>query len=233
MKRSPVSMLLAGLLILTCVGTAFAGNPNPGVIPNEGPKYASLGAEWWQWAFSFPAEDVPYFNTGGPVDIGAHQSGNVWFLAGANYGLTEPRTGEVPTGTFLFFPLANLINDYPCPPEFGFEPPPGETLENFLQRTGREVMDYYVDPEDPFVEIDGAALDDLSVYRATSSLFEFQADPALVSFDPCITGTVQSGVADGYWLLLPPLTPGVHTLHFGALSWGQDVTYVLTVKPGR
>ena len=100
MKRRYLTLILAGLLILDGVGLALAPNPNPGVIPNHGRKYGRLSAEWWQWAFSFPAADVPFLNTGGPVDISAHQSGHVWFLAGANNGLTEPRTGEVPAGTF-------------------------------------------------------------------------------------------------------------------------------------
>ena len=232
MKRQYISLILAGLLIFAGVGAASAGNPNPGVIPNNGPKYGDLGASWWQWALSFPAADVPFFNTGGPVDISAGQSGNVWFLAGANNGLTEPRTGTIPSGTSLFFPLANLINDYPCPPEFQFEPDPDETLEEFLQRTGN---DFLPNLTDLFAEIDGVPLSDLPAYRATSPMFQFTADPALAEppvFDWCITGTPQPGVAVGYWLLLPPLTPGTHTLHFGAPSWGQDITYILTVTPG-
>jgi hypothetical protein len=235
MKRRLMTLIITGLLISAVTGTAMAANPNPRVIPNNGPKYGDLGARWWQWAFSFPAADVPYYNTGGSVDISAHQSGNVWFLAGANNGLTEPRTGEVPAGTSLFFPLFNLINDYPCPPEFGFEPPPGETLEHFLQRTGNEFLDlYYVpDPTKLMAEIDGVAITDLPIYRATSSMFTFTADPALVSGDPCITGEPQPGVAVGYWLLLPPLTPGEHILHFGAPSYGQDIKYILTVTPGN
>lgn len=231
MKRQYIALILTGLLILAGVGAALAKNPNPGVIPNNGPKYGKLGARWWQWALSFPAADVPFDNTGGPVDISAGQSGHVWFLAGANKGLTTPRTGVVPAGTTLFFPLANLINDYPCPPEFGFEPDPGETLERFLQRTGN---DFLPNLTDLFAVIDGVSLTDLSAYRATSSLFKFTADPALsATFDPCITGSLQDGVAVGYWLLLAPLTPGTHTLHFGAPSWGQDITYVLTVTPGH
>jgi hypothetical protein len=237
MKRNLITLILAELLVIVGVGTALAANPNPGIIPNEGLKYGNLGAQWWQWAFSFPAADVPFFNTGGPVDISAGQSGNVWFLAGANYGLTEPRMGEVPTGKSLFFPLGNLINDYPCPPEYEFEPPPGEELEHFLQRTGNDFLDWYV-PEPAtqlFAEVDDIPLTDLSAYRATSSMFKFMADPALVTFDPCITGTPQDGVAVGYWLYLPPLTPGFHTLHFGSTSSNlpQDITYHLTVKPGR
>ena len=205
-------------------------NWNPGVIPNFGPLYGELGSRWWQWAFSFPAADVPFFNTGGPVDISAGQSGPVWFLAGANAGLTAPRTGTVPLGKLLFFPMANLINDYPCPPEFGFEPDPGESLEHFLRRTAN---DFFPSLTDLFAEIDGVPLKHLTSYRAMSRMFTFTADPTLNTFDPCITGTPQSGVAVGYWLLLPPLHPGKHTLHFGAPSWGQDITYHLTVKPGH
>ena len=141
--------------------------------------------------------------------------------------------GVVPPGTKLFFPLANLINDYPCPPQFGFEPNAGETLEHFLQRTGN---DFLPNLTDLFAEIDGVSLTGLSVYRATSSLFRFTGDPALAEppvWDPCITGNEQDGVSVGYWLLLPPLPPGQHTLHFGAPSVGQDITYHLTVTHGR
>jgi len=159
MKRHYFPLALIGLLVFAGVGLAVGPNANPGVIPNNGPKYAELSAEWWQWAFSFPAADLPFLNTGGPVDISAHQSGAVWFLAGANNGLTEPRTGEVPAGTRLFLPLVNFVNDYPCPSEFGFEPPPGETLEHFLQSTGNEVLDFFVpDPATLFAEIDGVPL---------------------------------------------------------------------------
>ena len=203
---------------------------NPGVVPNLGNLYGDLGAQWWQWAFSFPYAKIPFFNKGGPVDVDARQSGPVWFLAGANDGLNSPRTGVVPAGTPLFLPIANLINDYPCPPSFGFEPNPGESLEDFLQRTAD---DFFPNLTDLFAEIDGVSLRHLESYRAMSSMFKFTADPAAVSFDPCITGRPQRGVAVGYWLLLAPLPPGQHTLRFGAPSWGQDVTYVLTVKPWR
>lgn len=234
MKKKYISLILAGLLALSVFGAALAREPVPGVIPNEENLYGELGAKWWQWAFSFPADDVPFFNTGGKVDISEGQSGSVWFLAGMGGGM-EPvkRKGEIPAGTSLFFPLANLINDYPCPPEYGFEPDPGETLEAFLQRTGNDFLDYLVpEPSKLFAEIDGVSLDNLADYRATSSLFKFTADPELAErgFDPCITGTLQDGVAVGYWLLLPPLTTGTHELHFGVRGeFLQDITYKIKV----
>lgn len=231
-KSSKWHMLIVTLAFSVAMGAGASvqasANPNPGVVPNHGQRYGTLGAEWWKWALSFPAADVPYFNTGGSVDLSAHQSGNVWFLAGANGGLTEARTGAVPAGTSLFFPLANYLNDYPCPFP-GWEPEPGESLEAFLTRTGEEAVP---DLNDLFAEIDGVDLTDLGDYRASSNLFMFSADPALSSWDPCITTGPQPGVTVGYWLLLRPLEPGAHTLHFGAPSWGQDITYEITVTPG-
>jgi hypothetical protein len=235
MKKTLVTLILTGILILAGIGPAMAGNPNPGVIPNQQSTYADLGAMWYQWTFTFSAAETPYFNTGGPVDISAHQSGNVWFLAGEGFGQAPvSRTGTIPTGKQLFFPLVDLVNDYPCP-DPTFQPAPGETMEQFLQRTGNEFLDLYFvpDPTKLFAEIDGVSLADLSSYRATSPMFTFTADPALVSYDPCITGTPQEGVAVGYFLLVPPLTPGTHILHFGDLDAGQDITYYLTVMPGN
>ena len=192
-------VLVLGLMMSTSAPQAQSGgNPNPNVIPNNGLAYGRLGALWWQWALSFPLAGTPFLNPGGPVDISAHQSGHVWFLAGASLGLglgPITRSGEVPSGTSLFFPLANLINDYPCPPEFGFEPAPGETIEHFLQRTGNDFLPQLTDL---FAEIDGVPLRNLASYRATSPLFMFTADPALTTtFDPCVTGSPQPGVAVG------------------------------------
>jgi hypothetical protein len=209
------------------------GNANPRIIPNQGPMYADLSAKWWQWAFSFDAANVPFLNMGGSVDVSAGQSGHVWFLAGESFaagGAPVTRSATVPTGISLFVPIANLVNDYPCP-DPNFAPGPGETLEQFLQRTGNEALPNFTDL---FAQIDGRPLTRLSLYRVTSALFVFTADPALAAtLDPCITGTPQPGVSVGYWMLVTPLTPGVHTLHFGTPSWGQDVTYILTVTPGR
>ena len=167
---------------------------------------------------------------GGPVDASAHQSGYVWFLAGANLGPTT-RSATVPTGVQLFFPMANFVNDYPCPEPPPFQPAPGESLEHFLIRTG---IPFLQGMTELFAEVDGVNLRNLDAYLAISPIFTFTADPALATtVDPCITGTAQPGVAMGYWLLLPPLPPGDHVVHFGSVGWGQDVTYNLTVKPGH
>ena len=43
------------------------------------------------------------------------------------------------------------------------------------------------------------------------------------------SGTVSlHAVVDGYWVLLPSLSPGTHTLSFGAL--GQSNSYILEAQ---
>ena len=224
-----ITVVVASAPALAGGGAGAQANANPGVIPNRGNQYPDLAAKWWQWAFSFPAADIPFANTGGPVDVSAHQTGHVWFLAGANLG-PATRSATVPTGVQLFFPMANFVNDYPCP-DPTFQPMPGESLEHFLVRTGVPYLQYMTDL---FASVDGVQLRGLDAYLAISPIFTFTADPALAqTFDPCIIGTAQPGVSMGYWLLLTPLPPGDHVVRFGSVGWGQDVTYNLKVTPGH
>jgi hypothetical protein len=143
------------------------------------------------------------------------------------------RIGRIPAGKSLFFPMGNLVNDWPCP-DPTFKPDPGESMEQFLQRWGNIYLDYFVpDTSQLFAEVDGVPLTNLSSYRATSPMFMFKGDSTLadIQYDTCITGDLQPGVSVGYWIWLAPLTPGQHTLHFGVPGLlGQDITYILTVK---
>ena len=126
----------------------------------------------------------------------------------------------------------------PRPPPF--QPAPGQTLEDFLTHGSDPWLGAsgIVDLVDILeVEVDGVALRNLFAYRATSKLFTFTGDTSLQSFDSCITGTPQYGVSDGYWIMLPPLSKGQHTIYFhGGISiWGfeSEVTYRLTVEPRK
>lgn len=231
--RQLVYAVVVGIASIVMAAPTLAGggqgNANPGVIPDHGKKYAELSVDWWDWALSFPAADVPFFNTGGSVDASAHQSGHVWFLAGANLGATT-RSATIPTGVQLFFPLANLNNDWPCP-DPTFKPAPGESMEHFLVRTGLPYLQFMTDL---FAEVDGVKLRNLDDYLVISPLFTITADPALAAnFDPCITGQPQPAVTIGYYLLLAPLPPGDHVVRFGSVGWGQDVTYYLNVNTGK
>ena len=182
---------------------------------------------------SIPLDTSPLTDlTGERVGLG--QTGSVWFLAGTGAGLGPvQRTCTIPQGKALFFPIVNWLNDYPCP-DPTFQPPEGVSLEQWLTEYAMWLVDHTTELA---VEVDGVALQNLWNYRATSSLFYFTSDPSHVANDPCVTGGSQPGVADGYWIMLPPLKTGSHTLHFYSKSvfpewdweFSVDVTYHIKI----
>jgi hypothetical protein len=201
-------------------------------------SYAEWGAQWWRWAYSFPLAQFPPSQSG-QVDCSAGQSGPVWFLAGTTGQgpVTRECSDYIPKGKALFFPVITYLNDYPCP-DPNFQPPPGQTLEQFLTEGAAAIIDLVTELE---VVVDGHPLNDLFTYRATSQLFTFMADPSLVAFDACVTGDPQFpqfGVTDGYWILLSPLPRGPHTILIhrvidfgGGNTFEVQVTYNLAVDP--
>jgi hypothetical protein len=222
------------LLAVTPPAQAAGRNPNPGVMPiNSSPfgkSYGQWGADWWIWAYSTPVDQNPIQDPTGAYGS-QNQSGPVWFLAG-NFGGTTERTITIPAGKGLFFPIFNIFADYPCPPEFGFEPAPGQSLEEFLT----EAAAAFIDPATALgVEVDGIQLEDLWSYRATSSLVTFSPNPSWSALDPCVgVADPMYAVADGYWVMLAPLKKGEHTIRITAeaaeFGFSLDVTYHLTVK---
>jgi len=238
-KLTLCGMLLVGGLVigLTSQAAMVERNPNPGVIPPHGRPYGltygEWGAQWWRWAYSFPLAQFPPLQSG-EVDCSLGQSGSVWFLAVTVGQGPVTRSCTIPAGKALFFPIITYLNDYPCP-DPNFQPPPGQTLEEFLTEGAAAIIDAVTQLE---VVVDGQHLNDLFSYRATSRLFTFTADPSLVALDPCVTGTSQFGVTDGYWILLRPLSPGPHTIFFHAVldfgggnTFEVQVTYNLTIAP--
>ncbi len=201
------------------------GNPNV-VPPNsnvEGKSYAEWSVAWWQWTLSHPFDQGPGDLTGQFFPM--YQTGSVWFLQGA-FGPLE-RSCTMPSDTYLVCPLILFENDYPCP-DPNFQPAPGQSLEDFLTAGAKAVIDGI--PTSPFpvsLEVDGVALKNLASYRTTSKLFTFTGDLSMqANFDPCITGSSQAAVSDGYLVILKPLRPGAHTLHFSGFG---DIVVHLTV----
>lgn len=238
--RSVVVGIALGLMVLTT--TAFARNPNPGVLPPNshafGNTYEEWSAAWWQWVLSIPADDNPLLDqTGEKCNIG--QSGKVFFLVGTAPPAPSAATRActIPAGKAIFFPIINIENDFPCP-DPNFKPAPGQSLEDFLTEGAKAVIDHVTELE---VEIDGVALKNLFDYRATSPLFTFTGDPSLIIIDPCITGSPQPAVSDGYWIMLTPLPPGQHEIHFRGVenfpesnfTFETEVTYHIIVAPQK
>jgi hypothetical protein len=221
------------------------GKSNPGVLPPSshpfGKTYGEWAAAFWQWEFSLPVDNHPLFDTA-PASTG--QSGHVWFLGGTTASTEGPggvfvgraeRDATIPSGTALFFPLVNV--------EASTLEGNGETAAELAAVAG--AFADFIDPSSLFVQIDGREVQGLGSFRAQSPAFVFGPLPennVLQSFGlDAPAGSTSLSVADGYHVMLAPLSVGTHTLHFGGalhfvapgvdLTFTQDITYHLTVVP--
>jgi hypothetical protein len=215
-------------------GTTQSGKAH--LLPAQSKPFdASLdvwGTRWWQWAYSLPATGHPLFDETG-ADCAAGQSGPVWFLAGIfNVSGSAVRTEcVVPSGKALFFPILNAEWDNFCPP---VDPPMTEAQ---LRATVAGVVDLATDLQ---CEIDGESVGSLSRYRARGPAFDIQLpdDNLWQAFGCSIApGTYGPLVQDGYYVMITPLPPGEHTIHFhgtlaAPINFTLDITYELTVAPG-
>jgi hypothetical protein len=84
--------------------------------------------------------------------------------------------------------------------------------------------------------IDGAKVTNLQRFRAQSPFFEFVI-PATDNILGLSGVTSASSVSDGYFVMLKPLSPGYHVIHFElamvsgpAAGFSMSVTYNLTVQ---
>jgi hypothetical protein len=198
-----------------------------------------LAAAWWQWALSKPADVNPLF--GGDPDYSQAQcngepvtatQGDTWFLAGSAGSDPVERTCSMPAGSQLFFPIVNYAWVF-TDPETDTDKLARESVQGFM----RGMLS---DPEFSMtVTVDGREVH--RIVRAKSHFFEVQLPEGNVFGEPA--GSYRA-LADGFWVKLPPLSEGEHTIHWevsapnvdtdpdkpGAEGFFQDITYHLTVE---
>jgi hypothetical protein len=240
-------------MALMIVGTppARAGNSNPGITPIQahphGQSYGHWAADWWTWALTTPSDVHPLLDSEEERACSGGQMGDVWFLGGDFVGTGAPisRNCTIPVGTALFFPLLN--NAY-----FAFlnDPPDTRTEEYVRAAAACET------PMTLTVVIDGKEVVEPLQYFVESPLFSVQLAPdnwlGIVDCeDPtppgspegCAEQLLLSPAADnGYYLFLPPLPRGPHTIAWYG-QWicpgyeepllTQDVVYSIEVVSGK
>jgi hypothetical protein len=199
---------------------------------NSSPPLSALTGQWWGWALSIPTGQNPQLDPTGQ-DCMVGQRGELWFLAGVFGGGTATRACSVPENKTLFFPVINSVN---------FNTPDcGQGGENFDVRKLISLITPSIDAaQNLSVTVDGKPLHKKQLQRVLSVPFP-TAIPAdnVFGSDACGTGVpLPAGIYspsmdDGYYVLLPALKVGPHTLQFHAESGAflQDVTYNLTVVP--
>src|SRR5262249_41130159 len=147
----------------------------------------------------------------GGNDCSVGQDGNVWFLGGAFQPGVYERSCRIPVGRALYFPIINADYD-----NYNEDPPKTDAeLHELASLSGSALSP-------AAAEIDGGPIPNLADSHAQTDVFSYSWRDAPV-FDPGASAGTTTAVTDGYSLLLPPLGPGAHTLHFrGSAVFTQE-----------
>ncbi|MEN3297643.1 MAG: hypothetical protein V7642_6896 [Burkholderiales bacterium] len=206
---------LLGISLFATSPTLSLAQTNMVIPPGDrvaGLSQAQWSNAWWQWAGSFNRNDSPIADRNGDK-CHLKQSGPVWFLAGT-YGTQRTiRTCRVPKDKYLFFPLINYVVMRPVSRSVSCDA---------VTDSAREMTN---DVSSLLMDIDGRRVDNLGAHRqATKECFDMGARTDEKY-------TVFPSAANGYYVMLRPLSPGKHVLNFGGAlpSMLQAVTYTLVV----
>ncbi len=211
------------LLALACAALLHTAEAAP-LRPHSsayGRSLSDWSSVWTQWVMAIDSDRNPSTDRTGEF-AREGQSGRVWFLAG---GDKDERTVTVSSGKSLFFPVYNTV----------WWSEPGDGWDATLLMAG---ANDWIDRVDTLnVTVDGRALRNLRAYRADSTLSRWIPEDNLVDAwygAEYPGGEYGPAVADGYWVLLAPLSKGHHELHIeGGISGPGghllDVTYHITM----
>lgn len=234
-RRARLTARAAACVLAAAIAAAIAppaGAAAAAVVPPTSADYDALAVQWWQYALGQPAATSPLTDKTG-ADCALGQSGPVFFLAGTTSGKARRNSCVVSGGRELFFPLLN-----------GFDVHTPTDDQHSPALIYRDFLTLGFRADTLTATVDGVPVGGLD---PATSPFHTCAAPAAgcapASFAVQLpdgnllglaAGTYAPAVQEGWYLLLEPLPPGVHTVSFGGTGFfGQpisvDVSYRLTV----
>ena len=254
--------LLVGLALLTLLlvpAATFADERNSVLMPPHsvvaGKTLQEWSAIWWKRAYAIPANDNPLFDQNPTGDKSKYGDvGPVFFLggvfvpAGSPAAATVYRTVTIPANKFIFFPVQNANNDnigYGCNAPTTTPCAGRQTIDQL-----REAIAKVYSVLALHASVDGTPIPHLWDHLETSPAFNYtlQLTDSLVEeafgyVGNDGLGTVFPAVADGYYLMLAPLSVGRHTINFESAvrvsvpgttptTVSMNITYYVTVTPG-
>ena len=200
--RFTLALAVLALLAVTSPALAAGRNPNPGIPPVHssafGKTFAEWSAVWWKVGIETPLDGSPFVD-GGIFPL----SGSVSGLA-APIGIGNgPFEFTLPVGKKLFVAGITLECSSLESPESGFH---GDT-----EAEQAECAKFWADHiQDMSIKVDGKQVQDIASYRVVSPQFSFTApDPNFLGVPGGGAGTA---VADGYYVLLAPMSKGEHSI---------------------
>jgi len=195
-----------------------------------GMTYGDWQVAYWQYFFSIPASINPMFDTTGQYCLVAQSSGPLFFLNSAFFGSPVTRSCTVSASKALLVPLAAWeCSSVEAPPSYGGNPQDMRTCAaTAMDGIGLNTLK---------LAVDGKDLSNLvKNMRVQTPYYQFTMPPTdnVLGMDGVTSG---SSVSDAYLVLLKPLSPGKHRIHFegtfvsGPAAGGSfAVTYHLTVE---
>lgn len=188
--------------------------------------------KWWQWTYSIPWDKNPSYDDTGKY-CSENQSGPVWFLTLA-YKHAVTRTCDIPENTALFITLLNSECSYA---EF-----PLLKTEEELRECAKRMQDLVVRVN---ASLNKVLVPNLENYRVRTDIFNFTLPENNILN---LSSQTTQAVADGNWLFLKPLNPGIYELkaksdinatstieingnkYNGPVGWNYTTKYILNVK---
>jgi hypothetical protein len=208
-----------------------SGSDSSGVFPPDskpyGLTYGEWTAKWWQWAYLMPEANNPLVDDTGN-NCANNQTGPVWFLAGTGGGAVT-RECTIPSDKALLIPIINVMCDSATDTALD--------TEAELRACAKADQDTVIGKE---ITVDGINIGSLDSYRFQSPLFDITYPANNIAG---VAPQTVKAVSDGFWILLDPLSPGSHEIHFKAalgdptviatVNFALDVRYLLTVVEGQ
>lgn len=236
-----LALTLTGTALLAAATRCLSADVLPPSSLPYGASYEEWSAKWWQWSLSQSANNVDLV---GNADCCPGPASQVWFLAGASGPIQITNRIIVPGNTALFFPVLTVwVDNSGC----GTNGLPSFT-DLTVPQLRSEAEGLWSEVSETSCWIDGVAVAGLSnptnsIYNVQSPAFSYTTAfkdnvVANVYGETCIPGglTIYPAVADGMYLMVAPLPPGHHTIHWigvvgpaSAPYFTQDITYTIDV----
>jgi hypothetical protein len=209
-----------------------------------GLSYSGWSMRFWQWMYELPRTNHPVFDPTG-AEAWRGQVDPVWFLCGILGSLFAPTDGTavrditVPNGTAFFVGPAcvSWTNQECVDPDTTYS---YTELRQFAYDAVQSVRDVRCEVNGVSL-LDSPDLAGAARFRAQAQQFSYLVPADNVFVEICndaATSVVHGPVAsDGIWVMIAPLPPGQHTIHFegtfpgNPVDFHQDITYHVTVLP--
>ncbi len=191
-------------LSATAADISLYGAPIPSVASSSAARpidvdeivYDRSQVEWseayLQWIAAFSRGSSPVSDTTGAL-CAAKQEGEVWFLATSDGTGPVERSCSVPAGKMLFVPLATTLE------RSGNKEPVCDTMAHIAAGSLTHVTRLAM-------TIDGVLVDDMDSHRIPTK------DCFALGLRQMPRLTAKTAVADGWYVMLAPLSAGAHTI---------------------